>query len=545
MCRGTKRSFFFFFFESTNESHSDRERKAIGSFLAPTNVPCEETPPADSPLPLAGRCCGRGRSGVVLFERFRGTPNGRRARPRRARNCLFFFFSPPLPPPRYPVSYGSHAAHAPGVRPDRCPAARSTLMTMVAAASSNASDDDGASDGLGLSSGFFGALLCTIVLVTVLGNVVAVAAIARFRRLQSQTNYLIMSLACADLLMGLIVIPFSGTPIVFKTWYFGEKFCDFLIALDIMCVTASIDTLCVIAVDRYVAVTSPLRYETLMTKRRARVIIVVVWIISALVSFLPVHTGWSKGHSTNSTGSPEKCEFVIPVSYAIASSIVSFYLPLSVMVIMYSKVFREAKVQLAKINNSEGHFHIGSSTNSHSKKTGKKLSLFLSHKEHRALKTLGLIMGIFSLCWTPFFIINIVHAYCRCVPNPLFVALNWLGYINSAFNPIIYCRSVDFRIAFRRMLCNSCRPESSQLRRPSDGDASQVTATSRARDSRSSVTFLDARLMADGVDVSASRGSRNSEHTVLDTNGNSQTFVPSHADGWDSREGSKGPKPLL
>uniref|UniRef100_UPI00358FCF3E beta-2 adrenergic receptor-like n=1 Tax=Myxine glutinosa TaxID=7769 RepID=UPI00358FCF3E len=405
---------------------------------------------------------------------------------------------------------------------------------MVAAAS-NASDDDGAGDGLGLSGGLFGALLCTIVLVTVFGNVVAVTAIARFRRLQSQTNYLIMSLACADLLMGLIVIPFSGTPIVFKTWYFGEKFCDFLIALDIMCVTASIDTLCVIAVDRYVAVTSPLRYETLMTKRRARIVIVVVWIISALVSFLPIHTGWSKDASTNSTGSAEQCEFVIPVSYAIASSIVSFYLPLSVMVITYSKVFRAAKIQLAKINNSEGHFHIGSSSNTHGKKSGKKLSLFLSRKEHRALKTLGLVMGIFSLCWTPFFIINIVHAYCRCVPNALFVALNWLGYINSAFNPIIYCRSVDFRVAFRRMLCDSCRLESAYPRRPSDGDAS--ITTNRARDSRSSVTFFDARLMAE--EASDGRGG-NSEHTVLDTNGNSQTFVPCRVEGQDVTEVSKG-----
>ena len=77
-----------------------------------------------------------------------------------------------------------------------------------------------------------------------------------------------------------------------------------------------------------------------------------------------------------------------------------------------------------------------------------------SLKEHKAVKTLGIIMGTFTLCWLPFFILNILMTFLKLgnvwIPYRL---LNWLGYSNSAFNPLIYCRSADFRNAFQEILC--------------------------------------------------------------------------------------------
>ncbi|XP_036341192.1 octopamine receptor Oamb-like [Rhagoletis pomonella] len=137
------------------------------------------------------------------------------------------------------------------------------------------------------------AILLFIILLVISGNSLVIAAVFCSNKLRSVTNYLIVNLAVADLLVGLAVLPFSATWEVFKVWIFGDVWCRIWLAVDVWMCTASILNLCAISLDRYVAVTRPVTYPSIMSTKRAKSLIVGIWVLSFVICFPPL-VGWKE-----------------------------------------------------------------------------------------------------------------------------------------------------------------------------------------------------------------------------------------------------------
>ncbi|XP_058444208.1 octopamine receptor Oamb [Malaya genurostris] len=137
------------------------------------------------------------------------------------------------------------------------------------------------------------AILIFIDVLVIVGNTLVVAAVTSSPKLRTVTNFFIVSLAVADLLVGLAVLPFSATWEVFKVWIFGDVWCRVWLAVDVWMCTASILNLCAISLDRYVAVTRPVTYPSIMSTRRAKSLIAGLWVLSFVICFPPL-VGWKE-----------------------------------------------------------------------------------------------------------------------------------------------------------------------------------------------------------------------------------------------------------
>jgi dopamine D1-like receptor len=389
------------------------------------------------------------------------------------------------------------SVHMTGVGSGGQPIHPYTEMTM--ATTHNFNDVTGTVDDVTLSSRYgleerttIGVILSVIIFFSVGGNVLVCVAIVTERTLRKTSNYFIISLAIADMLVAILVMTFAVANDIMGYWVFGGTFCDIWISSDVMCSTASILNLCAISLDRYIHIRSPLHYERWVTRKRTLLAIMAMWLLSALISFLPIHLGWhelglerdvtddandvitnvSYGQLTNVTRIKDKyfytCMLELNPLYAVLSSMVSFYIPCIVMILIYFKMYQYARMHVKSIRKSmaAGMVNHISTENSGTTPSGDNHPppnrLQYKMADHKAAITLGVIMGVFLFCWVPFFTINIIGAFCpSCIPPIVFSIFTWLGYLNSTMNPVIYSIfNTEFRDAFKRVLTFAkCRNE--------------------------------------------------------------------------------------
>ncbi|KAL8603366.1 hypothetical protein ACOMHN_039729 [Nucella lapillus] len=154
----------------------------------------------------------------------------------------------------------------------------------------------------------------------------------------------IVSLAVADLIVGLTVMPISTIYIFTGDWLFGVAICQIWIGIDYTASTASILNLFILSLDRYWSVRAPLQYLHKRTRRRALSMISVVWIASCLW-VIPI-VGWhyfAHGGVRSVPSNVCDTEYARDSVFKVVTAFFNFYLPLTVMYGLYIRIFIEIR----------------------------------------------------------------------------------------------------------------------------------------------------------------------------------------------------------
>ncbi|KAM6902140.1 adenosine A2a receptor b [Xenentodon cancila] len=298
-----------------------------------------------------------------------------------------------------------------------------------------------------------------IALLAVAGNILVCWSVCLNSNLQSITNFFVVSLAVADIAVGLLAIPFAITISVgFCADFYG---CLFIACFVLVLTQSSIFSLLAIAVDRYIAIKNPLRYSSLVTSQRAKGIIALCWALSVGIGLTPMF-GWNTGrNATIDPSEHDSCpkgmtqclfEKVVTLDYMIYFNFFGCVLiPLLVMLVIYVHIFMAARHQLRTMSLKVPH-----TPGPRQRALSSSSSRSILQKEVRAAKSLAIIVGLFALCWLPLHIINCFNHLCDNCERPHIWVMNIaiiLSHANSVVNPFIYAYRIrEFRQTFRKIV---------------------------------------------------------------------------------------------
>ena len=175
-------------------------------------------------------------------------------------------------------------------------------------------------------------------------NVLVICAVHSSRSLRRATNFSLVSLAVADLLVGVIALPLRTAEVLAFEWTRDVTWCRFSLCVSLLSLSASALNLLSVTAERYFAILRPLTFRSSFTCRRTCCALVFVWLSALLVSFLPL---LELGKSTRGQRSHQHkiCRFADTMSteYLTFFSVTIILIPTIFMSYTYFRIFGEAR----------------------------------------------------------------------------------------------------------------------------------------------------------------------------------------------------------
>uniref|UniRef100_UPI0037E8C301 trace amine-associated receptor 13c-like n=1 Tax=Semicossyphus pulcher TaxID=241346 RepID=UPI0037E8C301 len=265
-------------------------------------------------------------------------------------------------------------------------------------------------------------ILSTISVLTATLNLLVIVSISHYRQLHTPTNLLLLSLAVSDFSVGLLMV--FQILLLSGCWFFGDLVCAFYYVLDYTLTSASIGTMVLISIDRYVAVCYPLRYSTIITQRIVEICVCICWLCSLIFHCVRLKENLKElGRYNSCVG---ECLIVFDYVAGLIDLVLSFLGPVTVIVVLYIRVFVVAVSQARTMRT-----HIKTITLQCS------VGVTAMKSEMKAARTLGVVVVVFIICVCPYFCVALTGQETVLSLSTAAFIIN-LFYFNSCLNPLIY-----------------------------------------------------------------------------------------------------------
>ncbi|XP_036406073.1 trace amine-associated receptor 13c-like [Megalops cyprinoides] len=289
------------------------------------------------------------------------------------------------------------------------------------------------------------------VLLTVFGNLLVIISICHFKQLHTPTNLLLLSLAVADFLVGVTVMPFQFIGLIESHWIL----CRVLQFIPFVLSCVSIYNVACIAVDRYFALSNPFLYSTRFTVNVTLKIISFLWVFSVIYNLLLLYFNGNITDITEGIIFAGECSVTVNYIWSVVDFIVVFFAPCMTIIIMYLKVFAIAKKHANNIRCVREQYQ---------SKDMKRMHSVAS--ERKAAKTIGILVSVFLLSLIPYYTSVLLGLYIK--KHSIYLAVmstSCLIYLNSTINPIIYALFYSWFQKCVKLIVTLkiCSSESSQI----------------------------------------------------------------------------------
>ncbi|XP_053195522.1 substance-P receptor-like [Scomber japonicus] len=282
---------------------------------------------------------------------------------------------------------------------------------------------------------------CSIVAVSVVGNMIVIWIILAHKRMRTVTNYFLVNLAFAEAAMSAFNAVINFVYAVHNEWYFGFVYCRFHNFFPIAAIFASIYSMAAIALDRYMAIIHPLQQR--LSSTETRVVIGVIWMLALLLAFPQYYyssTTVLPGRTVCYIDWPEYTTVDFKKIYYVCVTLLVYFLPLGVMGWAYTAVGITLWASQIPGDSSERY----------------KEQLIAKRK---VVKMMIVVVCTFALCWLPYHIYFLLHQFFpdlfeQRYMQQVYLTIMWMAMSSTMYNPIIYyCLNVRFRAGFQQVFC--------------------------------------------------------------------------------------------